>query len=191
MTWCNSLPVAGLYVNGLNVHIRLKVRGYDELPILIFAFGFNLVFNRHFSDPVGFTEHPIVVEFGCRWHSIKVACGCAGFDPVCDHLNLCIRETAFVLEVPVARRRFPRWHQPCLCIHRDFRRPRFRIAVVDECERSDFTLTVAGLALFLEDRRDVFAIGDLVGERGFWEMNCTIRMKPSLERGQVFRRASR
>ena len=96
----DGFAVAGLHVNGLNVHVGVEVRGDDELPIFVFAFGFDFVFDRHFGDPVGFTECPTVVEFGGRWHGIKVASRRAGFDPVCNHLDFGVSETALVLKSP-------------------------------------------------------------------------------------------
>ena len=166
----DGLPIAGLHINRLNVHVGLEVSGYDELPIFVFTFGADFVFDRHFSDPIGFTECPAFREFRRRWDGIEVASGCAGFCPVGDHLDVGVRETAFVFEVAIAGGGFPGGHEPRVCVFSDFGCPDLCVVIVGECKGCDFALSVTGLAILLEYRGDVFAIGDLRGEPCFGEM---------------------
>ena len=98
--------------------------------------------------------------------------GAPGFRPVGNHLDFGVGESSFVLEVAVAGCGFPGWHETCLCVFSDFGCPDLCVVVVGECEGRDFAFPMTGLAILLEDGRDVFTVGNLCGEVGFGEMEC-------------------
>ena len=87
-------------------------------------------------------------------------CWSAVRDPPLQLLQFIVGEPALVLELALARVRFPRRHDPSRGDRRDLRRATSDIVVGQEREWSDFAGTMAGRAAMPHDRRDVFVEGE-------------------------------
>ena len=109
---------------------------------------------RHLDDHVGFDAPPID-ELHRRRSVLRVTFNCTSIGPCDQRFGSGIAQRPIVCEMTIIRIRKPRRHLPA--DHRGLYSfcPRPRVFVGHEGHRSDFTRTMTGLAVLLQNRKNV------------------------------------
>ena len=111
----------------------------------------------HLENQIGFAELPTVRERRYLRHLRRVSARHPLRDPLTDRLNLFIRQSPLVGEIAEAVLGVPRRHVPRLGHVRDQRAALCHVLITDERKRRGFAWPMAGDAVLIKDRRDVFA----------------------------------
>ncbi len=143
----------------LHPFVFFEAGGNDHVLIVDRAAGGNVKWLRELEDDVGLGNSPAIEKFGGRRQVFRIAFDGAVVGPLDERRDIFLRERAIVGEVAVLRIGEPRRHNFLAYDALDARRHGFHLIVGDQRKRAAFAGAVAGLAIFLEDRRDVFGEG--------------------------------
>ena len=159
----HDLAIAGPRLGHLHVLVFFEVGRRIEVLILVGAAGFDGVLFGHLDNHIRFADAPTFDELRRGGQVFRIAFLRSAIDPGGDRIDLSLRQTRIIGPSADVRVGVPGRHLPADDFFFDRLRPRPDVFVAEHREGRGFAGSMAFGAALIEDGRDFFVKGDVLG----------------------------